>query len=143
MTNFVKMKTGVIDGLKIELKKALQDIMEEETKAWLIRTLLRTRLATWDIYHFAKNQAGLRTVIKHLDWQTISSALQAKLRDILSTLTHYRRKKSRLECKIIESNCEENNKILKQILAPWKKEVKRDKIKRLDQFKAKIVLRKL
>ena len=70
------------EGMKLELKKALQNIMIEETKAWLIKSLLRTRLATWDIYHFAKQQAGLRSILRHLDWQTMSSALRAKLRDI-------------------------------------------------------------
>ena len=131
------MKDGVFDGLKIELKKALQDIMQEETKSWLIRTLLRSKTATWDIYYFAKNQAGLRTVHKNLDWQTMSAALRAKLRDILSTLTHYRRIKSKLECNIREYDCE-NKKFLKQLLAPWKREIKKEKKKRLELFKNKV-----
>ena len=125
------------EGMKLELKKALQNIMIEETKAWLIKSLLRTRLATWDIYHFAKQQAGLRSILRHLDWQTMSSALRAKLRDILTTLTQYRRIKSRLECQIREFD-QENKAILKQILSPWKKIVKEEKRIRIDKFKAKI-----
>ena len=87
----------IFDGLKTELKRALRDIMMQETKAWLIKTLLKTGLATWDIYFFAKKQAGIRSINRNLDWQTMSSALRAKLRDILTKLTEYRRVKSGLE----------------------------------------------
>ena len=125
------------DGVKLELKKALQNIMIEETKAWLIRSLLRKRLATWDIYHFAKNQAGIRTIHRHLDWQTMGSALRAKLRDIISSLTHFRRVKSKLECQIRELK-PEDDKILKKVMSPWKKTVKEEKGKRLDSFREKV-----
>ena len=125
------------DGLKIELKKALQNIMIEETKAWLIKTLLKTRLATWDIYHFAEKQAGLRTTLKNLDWQTMSSALRAKLRDIKTTLTYLRRSKSKLELDIKEKYWDTTN-ILKQIMAPWKGIIKQEKRERIKKFRSKL-----
>ena len=74
------------DGLRLELKRTLHSMMMEDTKAWLIRRLLRNKLATWDIYNFAVQQAGLKTSIKSLDWHTMSSALQAKLKDTKQTL---------------------------------------------------------
>ena len=45
VTNSLNIKGKMVDfdGVKLELKKALQNIMIEETKAWLIRSLLRKR----------------------------------------------------------------------------------------------------
>ena len=85
------------DGLTKELREALQDIMMMETTCWLIKSLLKAKLSTWDIYYFARNQASLRTTIKDIDWYTIRAALKAKLGDILITLKALRRKKSKLE----------------------------------------------
>ena len=68
---------------KSELVRALNEIMMGETRLWLLRTLISLELATWDVYNFAVNQAGLRFTIKTLDWPTMKSALKAKLRDTL------------------------------------------------------------
>ena len=127
----------IFDGLKLKLKKALHGVMMEETKKWLIRALLRARLATWDIYNFAINQAGLRTTIRTLDWQTMSAALRAKLRDTTTTLTAFRREKSAAELQI-RQEFNECGLTLKQILAPWKKIVKRERKERINRFRQKI-----
>ena len=46
-----------IEGLRKELKKTLHKMMIQDTQIWLIKTLLRIKLATWDIYNFATNKA--------------------------------------------------------------------------------------
>ena len=109
----------------------------EETKGWLIRALLRMRLATWDVYNFAVNQAGLRTSMKALDWQTISTALRAKLRDIYHTLSDRKRNKSRLE-NCIKRESGDKFIVLKQLMAPWKKTIKEEKSQRIDSFKRQL-----
>ena len=88
------------DGLKKELRETLHKMMMDETTAWLLRSLLKAKLATWDIYNFAAKQADLRTIIKTLDWRTMKSALQTKLSDVQSSLTYNRRKKSKLETQL-------------------------------------------
>ena len=74
------------ERLKTELKKTLHKMMLEDTRSWLVKTLLKMKLATWDVYNLAKKQADLRTTNKALDWKTINCALRTKLRDIRLTL---------------------------------------------------------
>ena len=126
-----------IEGYKLELRKALQNIMLEETKAWLIKTLLKQKLATWDVYYFARKQADLRINIKALDWSTMSSALRVKLRDMKLTIKTWRRRKSWAEDNI-KKYYGVNINPLKQIIAPWKKMIKQEKQCRLDKIKEKI-----
>ena len=83
-----------IERLRVELKKTLHKMMMEDTQIWLIKTLLRMKLATWDIYNFATKQADLRTTIKSLDWKTINCALRMKLRDIRLILKGETKKES-------------------------------------------------
>ena len=59
-----------------ELQRTLKDIMMGETRLWLLRTLLKLELVTWDIYNFAVKQADLRVTLTSLDWPTMRSALK-------------------------------------------------------------------
>ena len=90
----------ILSRAKEELVGAMQSIMLGETRLWLLRSLVHLRLATWDIYNFAANQADLRIVIKSLDWHTMESALRTKIKDIMASLKIARRKKSDLELKL-------------------------------------------
>ena len=126
-----------IEGLKLELKKALQNITLEESKAWLIKSLLKLKLSTWDVYYFAKKKADLRTTIKTLDWKTMSVAMRIKLRDIKATLTTLRRNKSNIEEKI-KKHLGENEISLKQIIASWRKIFRREKELRQKKYEKKI-----
>jgi len=114
-----------IEGLKIELKKTLHRMMLEDTRIWLIKTLLRMKLATWDIFNFAVKQAGLRTTLKSLDWQTMKSALRAKLSDARLTLNKEKRKKSKIEQSIKRDFSSEKN-ILKQLMMLWKRLIRKE-----------------
>ena len=90
-------KMADFERLKIELKKTLHRLMMEDTRIWLVKTLMKQKLATWDVYNFAANQASLRTTVKTVDWRTINAALRAKLKDIKLTLEREKRKKSKIE----------------------------------------------
>ena len=81
-----KCKMADFERLKTELKKTLHKMMLEDTRSWLVKTLLKMKLATWDVYNLAKKQADLRTTNKALDWKTINCALRTKLRDMRLTL---------------------------------------------------------
>ena len=120
----MKRRMADFDGLKLELKRSLHNMMMEDTKAWLLRSLLRNKVATWDVYKFAKHQADLRTSIKSLDWQTVSAALRAKLRDTQQTLIFEQRRKSRMEL-TIRQEFRHKNITLKQLMAPWKNEIRK------------------
>ena len=75
--------------------------------------------------------------MKELDWRTISSALRTKLKDIYSTLSNRKRNKSKLE-EIIKKEFKERKIILKQLTAPWKKIIRKEKLQRIETFKKKI-----
>ena len=122
---------------KSELERALYEIMMGETRLWLLRTLISLELATLDVYNFAVNQAGLRSTIKTLDWPTMKSALRAKLRDTVATLTIHRRRISVLEEKL-KSEAGENFKSLKKIIRPLLKPINMEREKRMKKFKNKI-----
>ena len=126
------------DRLKSELRKTLHSIMMEESKSWLIRSLLRNKIATWDIYKFAENQADLRTSIKSLDWPTMNTALRAKLKDIKQTLIQEKKKKSKVEY-ILEHELRDRNITLKQLMNPWKKDIRKEKVHRILTLKKKVV----
>ena len=121
---------------KSELVRALHEIMMGETRLWLLRTLISLELATWDVYNFAVNQAGLRFTIKALDWPTMKSALKAKLRDTLATLTIYRRKKSLLEERL-KREAGENFTSLKRMLRPLLKPIRIERETRMKKFRKK------
>ena len=125
------------ERLKTELKKTLHKMMMENTRLWLVRKLLKKKLATWDIYNFAIKQADLRTTIKSVDWQTVNSALRAKLKDIRHTLNEERRKKSRIERELKILLVSQGLK-LKQIMLPWRILFRKEKKDRLEHFKNKI-----
>ena len=129
--------TADFDRLKLELKRILHSMMMEETKAWLIRSLLKQKLATWDVFNFAVHQAELRTSIKTLDWQTVNAALRAKLKDTRQTLNREKKKKSQIEC-TIRRDFSHMKTTLKQIMAPWKNIIKKEKEVRLNGFRRKI-----
>ena len=63
------------NNTKSELQKALFEVMMEETRLWLLRTLISLK------------------IVQALDWPTMKSAMRAKSRDTVATLTIYRRKK--------------------------------------------------
>ena len=108
-----------IERLREELKKTLHRMMLEDTRIWLIKTLLRRKLATWDVYNFAKKQSDLRTTIKDLDWRTMNCALRTKLKDINWTLNGEKRKKAKLkqDMRILFSTEQETTK---KIMAPFR-----------------------
>ena len=111
--------------------------MMEDTKAWLVRSLLRAKLSTWDIYKFASHQADLRTTIRSVDWQTIKSALKAKLKDIMATLSQLRKEGSRLE-NMIKFEHNELHSTLKQQMSPIKKKIRKERDDRIKKFSEKI-----
>ena len=49
-----------------ELEEILNMLMESEMRLWLLRKLLKEELFTWDIFHFAVNQANMRVTNKTL-----------------------------------------------------------------------------
>ena len=115
MVNFEELVT--------ELEKVLHTIMMEESTVWLINSLLKAKLSTWDVFNFASKQADLRTTIKTIDWQTVRVALAAKVKDAKATLKNMRRRKSYLELEI-RTNYSERGLTLKQILAKTKAKIK-------------------
>ena len=124
-------------GLLDELSGELHEIMYGETRLWLLEKLLSRQLVTWDIYYFAVKQAGLRDSIKSLDWPTMVAALRVKIRDIASTLTRHRRKKSQLELEMNNLlNWEKG--ALKKVMRPLLKPIRDEKRTRLKKFERKI-----
>ena len=126
-----------IERLREELKKTLHRMMLEDTRIWLIKTLLRRKLATWDVYNFARKQSDLRTTIKDLDWRTMNCALRTKLKDINWTLNGEKRKKAKLEqdMRILFSTEQETTK---KIMAPFRTLIKKEKKERINILKNKI-----
>ena len=126
-----------IEGLRKELKKTLHKMMIQDTQIWLIKVLLRLRLATWDIYNFATKQADLRTTIKSLDWKTINCALRTKLKDIRQTLNGEKKRKAKLEMNL-KTNFRSERDNTKQMMISWKKYIRKERKERLKIFKKKV-----
>ena len=71
-----------IEGIVHKLNETYMEIMKNESRIWLIRSIADNGLSTRDIYSFAYKQARLRSYYKILDNQTVKSAMRAKLKDL-------------------------------------------------------------
>ena len=67
--------------------------MLDESRSWLLRSLLDNKRCTRDIYSFAQNQAESRVEINSLDTQTIRAAMRMKIMDTKHSLKHNRIRK--------------------------------------------------
>ena len=75
-------KNKNISGHEQELLRLHMTMMKHRLRIKLLRTLVNQKLATWDVFHFAKGQADLRNNKKTPDWATIESAMMAKIYDL-------------------------------------------------------------
>ena len=69
-----------------ELYEATMRTMKSELRLWLLRSLLKSNLATNDIYNFAKKQGLLRTYNKTPNWETMKIAMETKIWDLKMVL---------------------------------------------------------
>ena len=73
-------------GHELNLLRTHMTTMRYQLRLKLLRSLLRQKLATRDIFFFVKGQADQRTYNKSPDWVTAELAMRAKLLDIKNGL---------------------------------------------------------
>ena len=128
---------GQIDGLMSKLYKTHMDVMENETRIWLLKSLLKQNLSTNDVYAFAVTQAGLRTTKKSLDKSTMVSAMRAKVSDIKATVSDQYRTKVVVERELLRA-LDGRSYALRKRLKRISGDVKKQRIKLRNKFERKI-----
>ena len=71
-----------IEESESELEETHRKLMLNESRTWLLRSLLDRNRCTRDIYSFASNQAANRIEYNSLDPQTIKAAMRSKMKDM-------------------------------------------------------------
>ena len=77
-------------GSEQDLLRIHMTTMKYQLRIKLLRSLLRQKLATRDVFFFSKGQADLRLFKKNPDWATIESAMLAKISDLKIALRESR-----------------------------------------------------
>ena len=77
-----------LSGKDWDLLEIHRNIMKDELRVWLLRSLINKNLATRDIYHFSVNQARQRSFKTELDKPTITAAMNIKIEDIKEALNN-------------------------------------------------------
>ena len=124
-----------------ELIGTHRKIMRNKSRMQLIRSLLSKGLCTRDIYSFVCIQTDLCEVNTTLDRDTITSAMQAKIRDIKEALgVHYKVKK-RQEDELLRKLDGNSNKwrrklrAIRKIIKQEKQEIEKDYKKKIEHYK--------
>ena len=83
-SNWRKDGSRNISGTDWDLLETHRDIMKNELRVWLLRSLLNRNLATRDIYCFALGQARLckQNNCNMPDQMTMKAAMNVKINDV-------------------------------------------------------------
>ena len=120
-----------IAGLVETTLETHMEAMFEESRKWLLRSLLDRGLATNDIFSFTQQQAFLTTNGTPPDKDTISAAMRAKIRDVNLNVRRCYRMKKRKERDLLRA-VSDKSFILRRKLKKIRKKVnkERDKIRK-------------
>ena len=124
-------------GVERELLEAHMNVMRNEMRLWLLKSLLEKDLATRDIYYFTKKQALLRYTDKIPDKETMRVAMEVKIRDMRKVLSHsYNIRRTTNKSLLSELNY--RSKRLVKKVNKIKDIVAKEKLKISTKYKAKI-----
>ena len=136
VTSELGVRADIMSDLS-ELEEYLHQIMQNESRIWLLRALIRENLSTRDVFSFAKKQAEMRVTIKDLDPATIRQAMMAKVRDLRATLRTQLNSKMKTEDRIRQTLKEEKYK-LKYWLRKIRKPINEERNKIFKKYSKKI-----
>ena len=129
--------TRSFSGAISELLNASIEVMKNETRIWLLKSLMKKNLATRDIFSFAMKQANLRSINKTPDSLTIRRAMCIKLGDIKLSMTHSFEARRRARQNLLKQ-LGEKKYILKKHIRNIKREVEEKRTITLEKYRKKI-----
>ena len=129
--------TGIISGKVSDVTETHLNVMKNECRVWLFKTLLSHNLCTRDIYAFVLNQARLRVEDQHLDEKTMRSAMNTKLRDLKKSVCNAHRRRRKAEAVLLTALGGKAFKLLKH-LKKIRQTVKKEREKLMDTYRQKI-----
>ena len=89
-----------------QLKENTLKLTEAEATIKLLSRMVRTGIATNDVYSFVRNQCKLRKASNKLDHRLIKSTMRQKLNDACAFASRLRQAKGRLrQSLILKHNC--------------------------------------
>ena len=124
-------------GTDWDLLEIHREIMRNELRVWLLRSLLSEGLATRDIYHFTLNQAKLCTVDRGPDQLTMKAAMNVKIEDVRNAIRSGHRRKKMVKNNIL-NELEGRRAILKNRINKINKSLGKERNDITTKYKNKI-----
>ena len=125
-------------GNELDLLTTHMNIMKHQLRLKLLRGLLSRKLATRDIFSFARGQSDQRLYRKTPDWTTIKTAMKAKLLDVKTALQNSYKDRTELRLKLTEEFSGSRKHLLKKNINKMKQAVNSERLKLWEVYKKKI-----
>ena len=124
-------------GTDWDLLEIHRDIMRNELRVWLLRSLLSKNLATRDIYYFTLNQARQCTFGTEPDQTTIKAAMNVKIEDIRKALKQGYSRRDKAKENIL-SNIGDSSNSLKTRTRKVKRALGKERKTTIESYRRKI-----